>query len=251
MQPDPDVYRLRREWEERARSPYRDFFVASHRGWRDADAWRRQAEVDVGHLLTRAHGERQGSLGGTPLHDLDVLEIGCGVGRLAAVLAPRVRSYVGVDLSPTMVARANESAAPNCRFLVNDGVSMPSEIRERRFHLVFGLAVFIHCPKSVCAALTAEARRMITPDGQFRGHFLCDPTDLEGMIAAEAPATHDPVVEFEGHVERDALRFLEDTAYTGHLFRAPELRDMATAAGFGDVGVWRFDPIQMYCVARA
>lgn len=181
MNAEPGIDQIRREWEERARSPYRDFFVASHRGWQDADAWRHQAEVDVGHLLTRLPIDHPEGLGAVPYTELDVLEIGCGVGRLAAVLAPRLRSYVGFDLSPSMVARARVDAAPKCSFWVNDGLTFPAEIGDRRFGLVFALAVFIHCPKFVCAALLAEARRVLAEGGQFRGHFLCDQSDLEGF----------------------------------------------------------------------
>ncbi len=267
MADEPGIDRIRREWEARARSPYRDFFVASHRGWQDADAWRHQAEMDVAHLFTRLPFDHPEGLGAVPYRELDVLEIGCGVGRLAAVLAPRVRSYGGFDFSPSMVARAREGAAPNCAFWVNDGLTFPTEIGARKFGLVFALAVFIHCPKSVCASLIAEARRVLAAGGQFRGHFLCDQNDLEGLAppssharpsdgtggsedASVPPPTLAPSEEFRGHVEYAAAEFLEGTAYTGHLFRVPELRELITAAGFTDIAIARFDPVQMYVAAR-
>ena len=37
---------------------------------------------------------------------MDVLDLGCGIGRVAAVLAPRCRSVLGLDVSPGMVAEA-------------------------------------------------------------------------------------------------------------------------------------------------
>lgn len=43
--------------------------------------------------------------------DLDVLEIGCGTGLLSLLLAPRVRSLVGVDTSEGMIHAFNKKVA--------------------------------------------------------------------------------------------------------------------------------------------
>lgn len=37
---------------------------------------------------------------------LDVVELGCGTGRLAALIAPRVPSYIGLDFSPRRLEEA-------------------------------------------------------------------------------------------------------------------------------------------------
>ena len=42
----------------------------------------------------------------------DVLDIGCGIGRVAAALAPRCRSVLGLDVSAGMVAEARRRLAP-------------------------------------------------------------------------------------------------------------------------------------------
>ena len=49
-----------------------------------------------------AYLDRLGLLG----PDRDVLDFGCGIGRVAAALAPRVRSLLGTDLSAGMIAEA-------------------------------------------------------------------------------------------------------------------------------------------------
>ena len=67
--------RLKRQWDRRGRSELRDLYIASHPGWDDPAEWRRRAELDVGFILTGIPEES--------LADLDVLEIGSGVGRLA------------------------------------------------------------------------------------------------------------------------------------------------------------------------
>ena len=52
----------------------------------------------------------------------DVLDLGCGIGRFAAALAPRVRSVLGLDLSGDMIDEARRRCtAPNVRFAQGSG----------------------------------------------------------------------------------------------------------------------------------
>ncbi len=49
--------------------------------------------------------------------DRDVLDLGCGIGRVAAALAPLCRAVLGVDVSAGMIAAARQRhCAPNLRF---------------------------------------------------------------------------------------------------------------------------------------
>ena len=59
--------------------------------------------------------------------DADVLDLGCGIGRVAAALAPHCRSVLGLDVSAGMVAEANRrhGGNPALRFAVSDGGSVP------------------------------------------------------------------------------------------------------------------------------
>ena len=50
----------------------------------------------------------------------DVLDLGCGIGRVTAALAPRCRSILGLDVSPGMVAEARRRH-PGLRFDVTSG----------------------------------------------------------------------------------------------------------------------------------
>lgn len=52
-----------------------------------------------------------------------VLEIGCGIGRMQAALAPRVAEALGIDISPKMIEAARRRCAglPNIRFSVSSG----------------------------------------------------------------------------------------------------------------------------------
>ena len=107
-----EASRQKQAWESRAASPYRDFFVASHHGWDDQAAWSRQAESDVSLLFSSLPGDEPESIGSIKWSHLDVLEIGCGVGRLAPAIAARVRSYAGIDISKTMIEVAKLRPPP-------------------------------------------------------------------------------------------------------------------------------------------
>lgn len=52
----------------------------------------------------------------------DVLDFGCGIGRIAAALAPLCRSVLGTDVSRTMITLADaRHSAANLRFVLTDG----------------------------------------------------------------------------------------------------------------------------------
>ncbi len=58
--------------------------------------------------------------------DADVLDLGCGIGRLASALAPRCRSVLGLDVSAGMVAESRRRLArfPNVRVEPTGGADL-------------------------------------------------------------------------------------------------------------------------------
>ncbi len=134
---------LGRHWEERARSQSRDFFVASHPGWNNEETARQYAMTELELILV--------NIDEAQLANMNVLEIGCGPGRLARHLHPRVQTYTGIDIAEGMIEGAQErcKGASNARFFLCDGLSIPSLAQDRKYDLVYAIAVFIHCPKDV------------------------------------------------------------------------------------------------------
>jgi SAM-dependent methyltransferase len=75
-----------------------------------------------------------------------VLDVGCGVGRWSRMLAARGADVTGVDLSPTMVAQAQQRAAADgvadrCRFQVQDLSRLDVG---GQFDVVLGVTVLQH-----------------------------------------------------------------------------------------------------------
>lgn len=94
-----------------------------------------------------------------------VLELGCGAGTDAAVLADG-RSYVGVDLSSGQLSLARERL-PDLRFLLGDlaDLSFP----DGTFDAVVAFYVFNHVPRSDQAPMFVRILRWLRPGGRFMG----------------------------------------------------------------------------------
>jgi SAM-dependent methyltransferase len=244
---------LRGNWETLARSRYRDYFVASHRGCDDPEVWKAQARYDAEVVL---HELDSGSLSRA-----DILEIGCGVGRLAGVLAPRVRSFTGIDIAPAMIAEAQRRGGElsNARFLLGDGTRVPDGARDRRYALAFALAVFIHCPKVLIAALIRDAWELLTPEGELRFQLRAEASDPTGIapiseaplqaVPPELPNSAPRPDEVAGMREVSAL--IEGHYYMGHAFRFAEVAPfLAEAVPSARPRILRFDPHHLYVDLR-
>jgi ubiquinone/menaquinone biosynthesis C-methylase UbiE len=100
-----------------------------------------------------------------------VLEIGCGIGRMQAALAPRVAEAVGVDISPKMIAVACRrcSGLSNVRFSVVSGRDL-AELPAEGFDLVLAVDSFPYIHQAGPALVEAhfhEAARVLVPGGEF------------------------------------------------------------------------------------
>ena len=98
-----------------------------------------------------------------------VVEIGCGIGRLARAIAPRVAKVYAGDVSPEMLDRARAWCAGcgNVQLLRFDGAlsGVPSGCAD----LVYSHLVFQHVPRlKFLRAYFREAARVLKPGGVFR-----------------------------------------------------------------------------------
>ena len=100
-----------------------------------------------------------------------VLQIGCGIGRMEAALAGRVREAHGVDISARMVAAAarRTAALPNVVIAKTSGQDL-AQYGASRFDLVYAVDTF---PYLLLAGMPlverhfAEAHRVLAPGGDF------------------------------------------------------------------------------------
>ena len=121
----------------------------------------------------------------------DVLDLGCGIGRFAAAMAPRVRSVLGLDLSAQMVAEARRRCtAPNVRFAQGSGRDL-SIVETASIDLVLAADVFPYLVQAggrLADDHIEEAARVLRPGGSlvilnysYRGDPSLDSSDVDGL----------------------------------------------------------------------
>ena len=147
-----------------------------------------------------------------------VLEVGCGTGILSLGIAPHAGEVVGVDLSPEMIALAQEKAQngrfQNLTFREGDAYELPFD--DSSFDVVL-LTNLLHVVAEPSRVLK-EAHRVLRPGG-----VLATVTDC---MAEPAP--------FRVRVQTFGLRLMKlfGTIKYYHFYRKSDLRDLLASNGF-------------------
>jgi SAM-dependent methyltransferase len=161
------IERMRRDWDDRARSDAKYYVACQRRNQSDeefdggAQDIVARARRDYPHLPAAETRERR------------FLEIGCGLGRLMRSLAVDCGEIHGVDISPEMAAvgRTRLAHIPHAHFHVarnNDLAAFASA----SFDFVFSYAVFQHIPeRALVFRYIDEAFRVLKPGGVFTAQF--------------------------------------------------------------------------------
>ena len=91
-----------------------------------------------------------------------VLDVGCGTGSLARLVAPSVKELVGVDVSESSLETARREV-PGGRFFKYDGERLP--FSDAQYDLAFASCVMHHVPPSQWKSFSAEMYRCVRPGG--------------------------------------------------------------------------------------
>jgi 2-polyprenyl-3-methyl-5-hydroxy-6-metoxy-1,4-benzoquinol methylase len=104
-----------------------------------------------------------------PAGATELLEIGCGLGRLTRALASGGRTVTGMDLSPEMIARARGQSAnaQNVTFLYGD--FLEHDFGSQRFDFIVSAATLHHVPEDVAVPRMAA---LLLPGGRLVIHDL-------------------------------------------------------------------------------
>jgi SAM-dependent methyltransferase len=161
---------MRRFWDERAREDA-FYFVDNRIKYKDAAEEERfwaMGREDLDRLL--------GAVDVALEPDWVVVEIGCGVGRLTRVISERTGAVKAVDVSPEMLAIAqNENATlTNVEWILGDGVSLAG-IDDGVADAVVSHVVFQHIPDpQITLGYIREVGRVLRSGGVTALHLSND-----------------------------------------------------------------------------
>jgi len=167
-----------------------------------ADFHPRFTELEASTVANVAEAMEMRPVAPALLQGTRVLEVGCGTGAIARLLAgdPRVREVVAVDPSPVLIARARKLAEglPKVRFHEADGTAL--SFGAGSFDSVVLHRVLSHVPRP--EQMLDEASRLLRRGGAlsiFDGDFATltlgkgEKDPLESCVAAFLQAhVHDP-----------------------------------------------------------
>jgi len=186
--PDPVIARISRFWDARAREDARRYSLPgaigdTGPGWEDA-------ADDVVERLTE-------SLGWSVVGAGQVLDVGCGAGRLTGALVDRADEVVGCDVSPTMLehARARHQDAPRIRWERRHAADLHG-FDDERTDAIIALGVVPHLPGApFVAEVLAEFARVLAPGGRavFDVRTGPDPMTLPGESPLPERVTAHPL----------------------------------------------------------
>ena len=125
-----------------------------------------------GYLSPGGPTEVGALLQGVEVENLEILDIGCGLGAIALLLTEKyqAKSVVGIDIEPNLIEHCVKRAAKaqlqdRVRFkLVQPG---PLPFADSSFDLVFSKDAIIHIPDK--ESLYADVLRILKPGGVFVG----------------------------------------------------------------------------------
>jgi ubiquinone/menaquinone biosynthesis C-methylase UbiE len=137
------------------------------------------ADPEAFERAGRADAERLGELFGP---DDVVLDLGCGIGRVARYVAPGCRELWAVDASDAMLAGARRrlAGAGNVRFARCDGTRIPA-LPDDAVDLAYSLITLQHLEREDAFALLRELRRVVRPGGRA---FITFPNLLSDVYLA-------------------------------------------------------------------
>jgi SAM-dependent methyltransferase len=192
---------MARFWDERAREdPF--FFVDNRLEYRrpDVDRFWAGGERDLEMMLA--------ALGTSLRPDDDVVELGCGIGRLTRPVAARCASVRAIDVSSEMIelARSHNPALSNVEWLVGDGTSLAG-IDDASADVCISHVVLQHIPEpAISLGYIREMGRVLRPGGWAAFQFSTVPKMHQPAgLVQRLRERHEPAASFDPRWRGSAL----------------------------------------------
>ena len=156
----------------------------------------------------------------------DILEIGCGIGRVGKVLAPLCNTWTGADISAGMldIARRRTAEHANVKLCELHAVGL-AELDDNSFDVVYCTVVFMHLFEWDRFTYVKEALRVLRPGGRCFFDNV-DITSDHGKEFFALSASH-PIDTRPPHI--------------GMVSSGDELRSYGEWSGMADIEIHRWD----------
>ena len=196
-------YRARRTWD--ARADNEPLVATAAFDAKDWETYWASGRRDLDLMLGVAGAD--GSLGSSL-----AVEIGCGIGRIARLVAGDFDRVIATDISAHMLKQAEDRAAvPNVSYvLLGSDLALPAP--NNTVDLVYAWTVFRHVSEVVFAGYLDEALRVLKPGGRLAFEAL-----LRDSGTPFKPSLSNPVsereysrAELESYCRDHGFRWLAD-----------------------------------------
>ena len=151
----PERY-MNEYWEVLARANFRHTIIANYQGGDETFFGFGVDVMDGFNQQFQCYDEQS-----------SVLDIGCGAGRVAFGFRGRVKKFVGVDISPTMVEIARSQIPDeNFEFVVGNGSDLEF-LSSESIDFAYSLIALQHMTKEAMFSYLAEAARVLVSGGKL------------------------------------------------------------------------------------
>ena len=164
----PVDIKMKKEWNERAKmNPL--FVIATSNSKSEEDFWESGiTECDM--ILGKNTDRFQKIIKNKDPSKMNVLEIGCGIGRILIPMRKIFGNVTGIDISSEMVLLGQKYVKdiPNCIIVENNGIDL-SEFKDNSFDFCYSFIVFQHIPeKKIVQNYISEVSRVLKSGCLFR-----------------------------------------------------------------------------------
>lgn len=128
----------------------------------------------------------------------NVVDFACGNGLLMELVAPKVKSYIGIDFSELFIKAAKEKkeklSINNADFICSDIIAF-CQNNIKRFDIDFAMDFTEHVPDDELSRILENIRKSIKPNGKFYIHtpnakFIIEIMKNKKFYSETIPGTH-------------------------------------------------------------
>lgn len=143
---------------------------------------------------------------------MNVLDFGCGSGRVASALSKSVNlaNYVGIDVVPELLQYASSVCPPNYQFVLNHNLTLP--VIDGVFDVIYAFSVFTHLLQTEVAIYTVGSFHKLKPGGllifsflEFQKHWQVLVDSMSAHLQHGRPYPH-----LNAFLSRDQIAFMAE-----------------------------------------